>query len=110
MPDEREGFTPDPGAELDLGLPPQPGPGPAVAPQGLREQIDYALSESVDRCARCKICGNQVDAVMGVLADAGLAVVSRDDLVTILAVLDAFVETEPALGAFKRLSAAAGVG
>jgi hypothetical protein len=33
----------------------------------LRRRIDSALSESVDRCARCKICDNQVDAVMRVL-------------------------------------------
>jgi hypothetical protein len=35
--------------------------------EDLRARIDTALSESVDRCARCKICDNQVDAVMEVL-------------------------------------------
>jgi hypothetical protein len=42
---------------------------PAVAPQGLRERIGYALSESIDDCARCKVCDKQVDAVMAVLAE-----------------------------------------
>ena len=36
-------------------------------PDDMRQRIDRALSESVDRCARCKICDNQVDAVMRVL-------------------------------------------
>lgn len=33
----------------------------------LRTRIDEALSASVDRCARCKVCEAQVDAVMAVL-------------------------------------------
>lgn len=33
----------------------------------LRRRIDAALQDSMDRCARCKACDNQVDAVMAVL-------------------------------------------
>lgn len=34
----------------------------------LRTRIDAALQESMDRCARCKTCDVQVDAVMAVIA------------------------------------------
>jgi hypothetical protein len=37
----------------------------------LRARIDAALQQSIDRCARCKACDAQVDAVMAVIA--GLA-------------------------------------
>ena len=40
-------------------------------PLSLAERIDHALQDSMDRCARCKTCDNQVDAVLGVLR-AGL--------------------------------------
>lgn len=43
------------------------------------------------------------------LRESGVVLVLREDLVTVLAERDAFTEAEPALGAFKRLSAAAGV-
>lgn len=33
----------------------------------LRALVDAALSASVDRCARCKVCDAQVDAVMAAL-------------------------------------------
>jgi hypothetical protein len=33
----------------------------------LRERITAALDASIDRCARCKTCGEQVDAVMTVV-------------------------------------------
>jgi hypothetical protein len=38
----------------------------------LREQIAAALHDSTEACARCKVCDRQIDAVMAVLADAGL--------------------------------------
>jgi hypothetical protein len=38
-------------------------------PDDLRQRIDDALQESMDRCARCKACDAQVDAVMAVIAD-----------------------------------------
>ena len=41
------------------------GPGDRAA---VRERIDAALQESMDRCARCKACDAQVDAVMKVVA------------------------------------------
>jgi hypothetical protein len=47
--------------------------------------------------------------IASALAESGVTLVSREDLVTVLAVADAFTEAEPALSAFKRLSAAAGV-
>lgn len=34
----------------------------------LRALIEAALGESIDRCARCKVCDVQVNAVMSVLA------------------------------------------
>jgi hypothetical protein len=33
----------------------------------LRGRIETALHGSIDRCARCKVCSNQVDAVMALL-------------------------------------------
>ena len=33
----------------------------------LRERITAALDTSIDRCARCKTCDNQVDSVMAVV-------------------------------------------
>ena len=30
----------------------------------LREHVTAALDRSIDRCARCKVCDNQIDAVM----------------------------------------------
>jgi hypothetical protein len=37
----------------------------------LREQIETALYDR-NTCASCKVCDRQIDAVMAVLADAGL--------------------------------------
>lgn len=37
------------------------------AGKNLRERITQALDESIDQCARCKVCDKQVDAVMAVL-------------------------------------------
>jgi hypothetical protein len=34
---------------------------------GLRARIETALDASMDRCARCKVCNVQVDAVMAAL-------------------------------------------
>lgn len=34
----------------------------------LRQQVDQALRDSTDSCARCKTCRNQADAVMDVIA------------------------------------------
>jgi hypothetical protein len=39
----------------------------------LRQRIDTALQDSMDRCARCKACDAQVDAVMVALAAAGVS-------------------------------------
>jgi hypothetical protein len=39
----------------------------------LRQRIDTALQDSTDRCARCKACDAQVDAVMAALAAAGVS-------------------------------------
>lgn len=36
-------------------------------PSALRARIEDALNRSVDRCARCKVCDAQVDAVMAAL-------------------------------------------
>jgi hypothetical protein len=33
----------------------------------LRDLIEAALDASIDKCARCKVCGNQVDAVLAVI-------------------------------------------
>jgi hypothetical protein len=59
---ESAGFPPDPEAP-QLGL---TGAEPVLS---LAERIDRALQDSVDRCARCKACDVQVDAVLGVLRE-----------------------------------------
>lgn len=48
---------------------PEPGP-PAEHAHlvGLRDRLNVALGESLDRCSRCKVCGIQLDAVMSVVA------------------------------------------
>lgn len=43
----------------------------------VRTRISEALDASTDRCARCKTCGNQVDAVMAVLGP--LMIDARDE-------------------------------
>ena len=56
-----EGGSPAPGS---------PGPVAAItaALEGnWRERVTVALDASVDRCARCKVCDNQVDAVMAAI-------------------------------------------
>lgn len=59
-------------------------PDPAGDRTALRDRINAALQDSIDRCARCKACDNQVDAVLAVVAPlfpAGDQVsVSREDL------------------------------
>jgi hypothetical protein len=49
------------------GAPAGPEPG-ALNSGDLRSRINAALQDSMDRCARCKACDYQVDAVMAVLA------------------------------------------
>lgn len=55
------------------GKSPAPGsPGPVAAITAAlegnwRERVTVALDASVDRCARCKVCDNQVDAVMAAI-------------------------------------------
>jgi hypothetical protein len=51
-----EGFSAEPTLDGGGGVP-------------LRERIDKALQDSMDRCARCKACDYQVDAVLGVLRE-----------------------------------------
>lgn len=40
---------------------------PGVDLEALRERITQALRDSIDRCARCKVCDQQVDAAMAVI-------------------------------------------
>lgn len=53
----------------------------------MRALIDAALSVSVDKCARCKICDNQVGAVMAALREYGpylkVAVTRDGDVMTV---------------------------
>ena len=46
--------------------------GDMATPPSLRERIAAALDASIDRCARCKVCDAQIDAVMAVLAEQGV--------------------------------------
>jgi hypothetical protein len=56
------------------------------------------------------IADDLADAVLKQLPrDDGSVTVPREDLVTVLAAMDAFAEREPLESAFKRVSAAAGV-
>jgi len=40
-------------------------------PAAIRQRIAAALDASIDRCARCKVCDVQIEAVMTTLATAG---------------------------------------
>ena len=98
------------------------GSGPETRPS-LRDRIDAALQASVDRCARCQACGNQVDAVLAVVAPLIPAddqvSVSREDLRMAAAIADRMnvadsdgvhaQMTVPEMAVFDRLSAAAEV-
>ena len=58
------------GGEGESPAPGSPGPVAAItaALEGnWRERVTVALDASVDRCARCKVCDNQVDAVMAAI-------------------------------------------
>jgi len=46
-----------------LGICVPPGGVDDIA-RGLRTQVSDALDDSIDKCARCKVCDNQLDAVM----------------------------------------------
>lgn len=39
----------------------------AMKDAAIRERIADALYDSMDKCARCKVCDEQVDAVMAVM-------------------------------------------
>jgi hypothetical protein len=81
----------------------------------LSERIDKALQDSMDRCARCKACDNQVDAVLGVLREvlaekdaeiARLTAEGTEHRRTIRAIGDARQdepEAAPAEGRFARV-------
>jgi hypothetical protein len=111
MNGESGGFPPDPEAP-QLGL---TGPEPTWT---------ITRSQLIDALASIKLRGVQLpgQTIATVLADDmadaileqlpggdGSVTVSREDLVTVLAAMDPWVEAEPLESAFKRLSAAAGV-
>lgn len=64
MPERYPGVIPDlTGEEVDAFILTVSGEADV---QALRARIKRALDGSIDRCARCKVCDEQVDAVMSV--------------------------------------------
>lgn len=77
---------------------------------GYDESGFACLDEECPRCSSRALISNEFgSAECAACGWREAVIVSREDLVTVLAAMDPWVEAEPLESAFKRLSAAAGV-